>query len=107
MAEGLDCSNVEITVREGIVTLTGDVAARADKHRIEQIAADVSGVKDVENQLRMGKPDSSGLSESKTYGRSDSSGRSDTSSSSGTTGSSGVKSTGESTTTGASSKKNW
>lgn len=67
MSRGLDCSGVEVSVKDGVVTLTGEVCERQDKHRIEQIAADVSGVSDVENQLRMKKQtdDQSGSSASR------------------------------------------
>jgi|GEM_PF-6812003 len=66
MHQGLDCSGVEVSVKEGIVTLTGEVCERNDKHRIEQIAADISGVNDVENQLRMAKK-SNGSTSSATF----------------------------------------
>lgn len=52
---GIDCSGVDVEVKDGVVTLNGEVQQRADKHRIEQIAADSSGVQDVENQLRVKK----------------------------------------------------
>ncbi len=52
---GLDAGGVEVTVRSGVVTLSGEVRERADKYRMEQIAAEVSGVTDVENSLRMRK----------------------------------------------------
>lgn len=53
MDDGLDCGGLEVTVRSGIVELSGEVEQRSDKHRIEQVAANVSGVSDVNNQLRV------------------------------------------------------
>lgn len=50
---GLDASEVEIEVKEGEVTLTGSVHQRLYKHRMEDIAESVSGVKDVHNQIRV------------------------------------------------------
>jgi len=53
--EGIDCGNVDVSIKEGLVTVTGEVNDRRDKHRIEEIAESVSGVSDVENQLRLAK----------------------------------------------------
>ena len=50
---GCDCSDVEVKVNDGVVTLTGEVDDRQEKFQFEHIAADVNGVKDVQNQLRM------------------------------------------------------
>ncbi len=55
MNHGIDCSSVDLQVKEGIVTLTGECSDRSDKHQIEHLAAEMSGVKDVENQLRITK----------------------------------------------------
>ncbi|MCA3185483.1 MULTISPECIES: BON domain-containing protein [unclassified Cupriavidus] len=49
----LDVREVEVTVSEGWVTLSGTVPARPQKYRIEDIAASVYGVKDVENRIRV------------------------------------------------------
>ena len=49
----LDASDVDVEVRDGAVTLTGRVAVRAEKHLAEDIADEVSGVRDVENRLRV------------------------------------------------------
>jgi len=51
--EYLDCSEVEVTVSNGEVTLTGTVRTRQEKFLAEEIADDVSGVNDVHNQLRV------------------------------------------------------
>ena len=42
-----------MTVSQGEVTLTGTVETRSAKRRAEDIAEDVSGVKNVENRLRL------------------------------------------------------
>ncbi|MFJ5383539.1 BON domain-containing protein, partial [Cupriavidus sp. CER94] len=49
----LDVREVEVAVSEGWVTLSGTVPARPQKYRIEDIAASVYGVKDVENRIRV------------------------------------------------------
>jgi len=49
----LDASDVDVEVRDGVVTLTGRVAVRAEKHLAEDIAEEVWGVNDVENRLRV------------------------------------------------------
>jgi osmotically-inducible protein OsmY len=50
----IDASDVEVSVNNGIVTLSGRVESRAEKRRAEDIASLVSGVTDVANQLRIG-----------------------------------------------------
>ena len=49
----VDASDVEVTVNNGMVTLTGLVDSRAAKRRAEDVAECVSGVTDVSNQLRV------------------------------------------------------
>jgi osmotically-inducible protein OsmY len=49
----VDASDVEVTVNNGMVTITGRVDNRDEKRRAEDIAECVSGVKDVSNQLRV------------------------------------------------------
>lgn len=49
----IDASDVEVTVNNGMVTLTGLVDSRDAKRRAEDIAECVSGVTDVSNQLRV------------------------------------------------------
>jgi len=51
--EYLDCTDVEVSVSGGEVTLTGTVRTRQEKFLAEEIADDVSGVNDVHNQLRV------------------------------------------------------
>ncbi len=48
-----DASDVEIDVHEGEVTLSGTVHDRRDKRRIEDIADDVPGVRDIHNRIRV------------------------------------------------------
>jgi hypothetical protein len=50
----LDASNVEVIVREGEVTLSGHVTSRQDKRRAVDLIENLSGVKDVHNNLRVG-----------------------------------------------------
>jgi hypothetical protein len=52
-APDVDASEVLLSVEGGVVTLTGNVPARAMKHRAEDIAAEASGVRDVRNTIRV------------------------------------------------------
>lgn len=56
----IDSSDVEITVDEGVVYLSGTARTREGKRRIEQLA-DVDGVTDVVNGLRVREPERRGL----------------------------------------------
>ena len=49
----LDASDIDVEVSNGEVTLTGFVRNRRDKRMAEDLAEDVSGVKNVENRLRV------------------------------------------------------
>lgn len=49
----VDASNVEVSVENGEVTLTGSVPDRSSKRRAEDVAELVSGVSNVENRLRV------------------------------------------------------
>lgn len=49
----LDASDVEVSVSNTEVTLTGTVTSRNDKRRAEDLAERVSGVSNVENRLRV------------------------------------------------------
>jgi hypothetical protein len=49
----IDASDIEVTVSNTEVTLTGTVPSRNDKRRAEDIAESVSGVTNVENRLRV------------------------------------------------------
>jgi hypothetical protein len=50
----VDASNIEVSVSRGEVTLSGTVDDRRTKRAAEDCAYSVSGVRDVQNQLRMG-----------------------------------------------------
>lgn len=49
----VDASQIEVQVREGTVVLTGSVDERWEKHRAEDIADACSGVREVENRIRV------------------------------------------------------
>ena len=49
----LDASDIAVTVKAGDVTLSGLVARREDKRRAEDLAERVSGVANVQNNLRV------------------------------------------------------
>jgi hypothetical protein len=49
----LDASNIEVTVKEGEVTLSGTATSREDKRRAESLAERISGVKEVQNSIRV------------------------------------------------------
>ena len=55
MGSPYDASDVEITVSQGEVTLTGMVRSRADKWGIEDVADSILGVQDVHNQIRINR----------------------------------------------------
>jgi len=75
MDSGCDCSEIEVNVKDGIVTLTGEVEDRREKHRFERLAADIGGVEDVENRLSVNRSKGDTQWESKSgTGRSGSSG---------------------------------
>lgn len=58
LSEGyLDASEIEVTVVDAVVTLSGTVNSRSDKRRAEDIADDVKGVRNVENRLRVEQSD--------------------------------------------------
>jgi hypothetical protein len=52
-ADDVDASNIDVQVTAGTVTLSGTVDSRYAKRRAEDIAESVSGVKEVQNQLRL------------------------------------------------------
>ncbi|SMF08667.1 Osmotically-inducible protein OsmY, contains BON domain [Xaviernesmea oryzae] len=49
----LDASNITVTVKSAEVTLDGFVSSRWDKRRAEDLVDDVSGVRHVQNNLRV------------------------------------------------------
>lgn len=52
-ADDIDASDVSIEVKDGVVSLSGSVEQRWAKHRIEDMADDCSGVRDVRNEIRV------------------------------------------------------
>lgn len=52
----IDCSDIEIRVEDGEVILTGTIDDRRIKHLIEDTAAHVSGVSDVQNHIKVRRP---------------------------------------------------
>jgi osmotically-inducible protein OsmY len=55
----IDASGVTVTVQDGEVTLSGTVTSRHAKHHAEHIIEDLSGVKHVQNNLRVQEPSAS------------------------------------------------
>jgi len=85
----VDASDIDVSVNNAEVTLTGTVSDRSQKRRAEDIAESISGVKNVENRIKVGTSSNMGSSTS------------NMGSSSGTTGS-GSTNMGSSATTGSS-----
>jgi hypothetical protein len=48
----VDASDVEVRVEDGVVSLSGRVDDRDQKYRAEELAEQVSGVRDVENHIK-------------------------------------------------------
>ncbi len=55
----IDPSDIEVSVSEGVVTLSGTVENRRDKYEMEQLASNVLGVQDVVCQIRVKRADQS------------------------------------------------
>jgi CBS domain-containing protein/osmotically-inducible protein OsmY len=55
----IDASDIEVKVQNGEVTLTGTVPEKRFKHLAEQIVESLSGVQEVNNQLRTKREDTS------------------------------------------------
>lgn len=51
----IDVGDVDVQVKDGVVTLEGTVPHRPMKYLIEDIAADTPGVHDVENRVRVAR----------------------------------------------------
>lgn len=51
----LDASGIEVSVKEGVITLAGTVPNRWSKLRAEDLLEDISGVHDVQNRLTLAK----------------------------------------------------
>ncbi len=56
----LDAQNIEVAVADSDVTLTGSVRSREDKKRAEALAESVSGVDNVQNNLRIDRGTTAG-----------------------------------------------
>jgi hypothetical protein len=52
-ADDVDASGIDVQVASGVVTLTGTVDGRFAKRRAEDLADTVSGVREVQNHLRL------------------------------------------------------
>ena len=93
----IDPSEIEVEVDNGVVTLKGAIDSREMKWRIEAITEEVSGVKDVQNQVRVQRHQESGTSQGESsYSRSSSAGNDTGRSSYGQKGSSSSKHVGSS-----------
>ncbi len=57
----VDASEIEVSVSEGEVTLDGTVSSREEKRAAEDLIEEVSGVKHVQNNLRVQRDTSSSL----------------------------------------------
>jgi len=66
----VDASEITVEAHDGEVTLTGTVQTRDEKRAAEACAEEVSGVREVINQLRVSRTSSSGESSTGSSGRS-------------------------------------
>lgn len=66
----LDARDIDVKAEQGVVTLEGSVPARWMRHHAENVVDACGGVKDIHNQLRVGRPaernDSSGTAVTRT-----------------------------------------
>jgi hypothetical protein len=86
----VDATEIEVDVNQGEVTLRGTVEHRHEKRMAEEVAENVSGVKDVRNELRVQSGQQHGSSGT-TGASTGSTGSSGTGATSGTSTSSTVK----------------
>ena len=61
----LDASEIEVKAHNGVVTLTGTVSDRQFKRMAEDLAERCSGVRDVRNEIRMGRDSESNTEKGK------------------------------------------
>lgn len=54
-AADVDATDVEVTVGNALVTLSGRVRTRFERQRAEELARNCLGVRDVENQVQVGR----------------------------------------------------
>jgi hypothetical protein len=66
----VDASEIEVTVNNGEVTLSGTVDSRQAKRRAEDIVDDISGVRHVQNNLRVRQSSTSSITGSTATGTS-------------------------------------
>ncbi len=52
---GMDCSDLEVSVKSGVVEIKGEIDSRTCKFQAEHIADSVSGVKDITNQIKVNR----------------------------------------------------
>jgi hypothetical protein len=52
----IDAPDISLHVRDGLVTIEGEVADAIVRHRIEQCVSGVDGVKDINNRLHLAAP---------------------------------------------------
>lgn len=90
----IDASGISVDVKEGVVTLSGEVDERRLKHRVEDMVERCHGVQDIRNEIRVKR---SGGQSGARSGSGSSSGASGHRSSGGTQGTSGGTSTSGST----------
>ena len=72
--DDLDASEIEIKAEQGVVTLEGTVEERWMKHRAEDLAESCSGVREVENRIRVESGMTPGRSRTESLGKSGSQG---------------------------------
>lgn len=61
--EDVDATDIEVNVKEGVITLTGSVGSRQEKVKAEAIADSVAGVIDVRNELAIAKQTGKGFAQ--------------------------------------------
>jgi len=49
----IDVSDIEVAATEGVITLSGAVDSRWEKHRVEDLVDSIWGAKDIRNNLRV------------------------------------------------------
>lgn len=60
----IDATNIEVEVRDGEITLSGMVNSRQEKRRAAEIIEDISGVKDVHNNIRVSSGEATSVQQS-------------------------------------------
>jgi osmotically-inducible protein OsmY len=70
----VDASEIEVTVNNGEAVLTGTVDSREAKRKAEDIAESITGIKDVENHLKVNRTENTmGNTSARESGNNDSS----------------------------------